>query len=160
MAQIKFSEFFIYEPDTGRLLWKVKRPGPQTKIGEEVGSIKHDGRYRSVVLFHKRYYVHRIILEILNGHIPTDMCVDHIDGNGLNNKIENLRICTLSENQRNRRKTKTNKTGIDGVHLHRGGFSVYCASKYIKHTMDFFEACCIRKSSEIIHGYNPNNSRN
>lgn len=150
---MNWSEFLEYEPETGRLLWKVSRGGPIGKPGLEAGSVKHCGRYRSFVLNHKRYYTHRVVWEMVNGPIPEGMCVDHIDGNGLNNKLANLRVTTLSGNQRNRRVGKNNRFGILGVVEHRGGFTVNCASKYVAWTKDFFEACCIRKSAELRTGY-------
>jgi hypothetical protein len=51
--------------------------------------------------------------EILNA--PLGVHVDHVDGNGLNNKINNIRICTRSQNQYNRGITKRNKSGYKGV---------------------------------------------
>jgi hypothetical protein len=151
--------FLEYEPDTGRLLWTVYRGGRCGKPGEEAGSVKHCGRYRSFVLNHKRYYTHRVVWEMVNGPIPKGMCIDHIDGNGLNNRIENLRVTTLSSNQRNRALVRTTKTGIHGVHPLNGGFSVQCAGEYIKFTKDFFEACCARKSAERRMGFHINHGR-
>lgn len=52
----------------------------------------------------KRYYLHR---EIMNA--PNDMVVDHINGNPLDNRRPNLRICTASDNARNRRKPSNGK---------------------------------------------------
>ena len=47
-----------------------------------------------------------------------NMVVDHVDDNPLNNLRENLRICTHSENQRNRGKSKSNSTGYIGISKH------------------------------------------
>jgi hypothetical protein len=54
--------------------------------------------------------MHRVITKAKKGEF-----VDHIDGDTLNNTRDNLRICTFSENQMNRSKTKLNKSGFKGV---------------------------------------------
>ena len=46
---------------------------------------------------HKKLYLHRIIMEARDGEI-----VDHVDGNGLDNRKMNLRKCSKAENNRNR----------------------------------------------------------
>lgn len=49
---------------------------------------------------------------------PDGMELDHIDGNGLNNQKDNLRICTRSQNNLNKDKNKNNKSGFKGVSWH------------------------------------------
>jgi len=54
--------------------------------------------------------LHRIIMSP-----PGDMQIDHKNKNKLDNRRCNLRVCTNSENQMNRGKTKANTTGYKGV---------------------------------------------
>lgn len=130
------------------LTWKAGKAGRGCVEGREAGSVKVDGRYRTIFLDGKRHYSHRIAWVLAHGKIPNGMCIDHINGNGLDNRLCNLRVVTLSENQRNRRLAKNCHFGIHGVNPHKDGFSVHCAGLHIKFTKDFFEACCARKSAE------------
>lgn len=52
----------------------------------------------------KMIYMHRRIMKP-----PADMVVDHINGNGLDNRRNNLRVCTRGENVRNMRRTQSRK---------------------------------------------------
>ncbi|WP_340502663.1 HNH endonuclease, partial [Bordetella pertussis] len=85
-------------------------------------------------------------------HVDIDeaMVIDHRDRDGLNNRLANLRVVSKSINQRNRRDIASR---LCGVYRHRVGYSVHIASMYAAWTKDFFEACCIRKSLELQHGY-------
>lgn len=59
----------------------------------------------------------RLMHHMVIGRPPTGMVVDHVDGNRLNNKRENLRFCTRAENSRNRKKHANNRSGFKGVWL-------------------------------------------
>jgi hypothetical protein len=50
---------------------------------------------------------------------PDGMDVDHINGDGLCNLRENLRLCTHSENLHNRGKQINNTSGYKGVYFHK-----------------------------------------
>ena len=62
----------------------------------------------------KIQYLHRLLC-------PTapDMCVDHINGDTLDNRRSNLREVTKGQNCMNKRKPSNNTSGYKGVSLHR-----------------------------------------
>ena len=62
----------------------------------------------------KHLRLHRFIMDC-----PEGMYVDHKSGNTLDNRRENLRICTKAENTRNCRKSKKNTSGYKGVSWHK-----------------------------------------
>lgn len=61
------------------------------------GAIDHCG-YKHVILNRKNKRVHRLVAETFIPNPDNKPCVNHIDGNKLNNAVDNLEWCTHSEN--------------------------------------------------------------
>lgn len=149
-----FARILRYEPETGRLLWRAGKRGRGCIDGQEAGSVRPDGRYRTLVVDGKRYYAHRVIWELAHGHIEPDLCIDHINGNGLDNRIANLRLVTRSINQRNRGLCKRNRTGIKGVYQTEDGkFAAQCGGKYLGAFKTIEAAAAARAAAEVGRGY-------
>lgn len=117
LTQELLKSYFLYDENTGNLIWKVSRG--KAKVGNVAGCKKLRGntRYVDVRLLGKYYLAHRLIwLYVTGENLLPEVQLDHIDGNGLNNKIENLRKCPHGYNMQNKRSAmKNNKTGYLGV---------------------------------------------
>jgi hypothetical protein len=113
LTQQELREIFKYDENTGLLLWKNPL-GCKMKAGDVAGSVDSYG-YLAIRYNKRRYRAHRLIWVYLHGNIPNDKMVDHIDMDKSNNKADNLRLCTCSENKRNTRKQINNTSGYKGV---------------------------------------------
>ena len=65
----------------------------------------------------KQHYVHRLVAEAFIANPEEKRCVDHIDGNRMNNHLENLRWATHTENSRNQRIQTNTSSRYKGVYL-------------------------------------------
>jgi len=100
----------LFEYRDGELFWKITKGGQ--KIGNKAGSFSKCG-YFYIQINNKQFRIHRIIYLMFYGKMPE--FVDHKDGNKLNNKIENLRPATRSQNGFNRFLQKNNLSGYKNV---------------------------------------------
>lgn len=131
LTQKVVSELLEYDPSTGLLFWKIRSRKwfdddraskiwniiyPGKVAGGKTGG--HRKEYISISIFKKRYLAHRIIWLHVNGRYPNNQ-IDHIDGDGTNNKIENLRDVSQVENCRNMKLSSANKSGHTGIYLRK-----------------------------------------
>jgi hypothetical protein len=111
VTQELLKELFTYCQDSGRLINRVNRG--KAKSGDESGGLDNKG-YRRVRVLGERYGAHRLIWLYVHGVWPKEH-IDHINGDRADNRLENLREATFSENMRNRKVQTNNKSGFKGV---------------------------------------------
>lgn len=111
-------DLYEYHPDgylvaRRDLCWKQY----ERKKGERVGySLTTKNKpYEVIKIENSTWLVHRIIYYMVHGSIDDGMQVDHIDRDKTNNRIENLRLVTNTENQHNRNLHRNNVSGKSGV---------------------------------------------
>lgn len=116
------SQYFKYSESSPSKLERIKGVWTGTYFKGDLGNagyIYHykrlDSKYWKVKFKLKGVLVHRIIWVLFNGDIPENMVIDHIDGNTLNNSIENLRCISKKLNCLNKKKSKANTSGSTGV---------------------------------------------
>lgn len=113
VTQERVRELFDYVD--GNLVWKVQK-AQRTKIGSVAGWKNrdiHGQRYMNVEVDDRAYKLHRLIFLWHHGYLPSR--IDHIDGDRLNNRIENLRGATASQNALNGKHRINNTSGAKNV---------------------------------------------
>lgn len=97
---------FVDDRDYGYLMswkWQVMN-GYNGRCCAKRSSARKRGEKR------RNIYMHRIIMDYFG-----DMDIDHINGNALDNRRSNLRICTRSQNHHNAGLRSDNKSGYRGI---------------------------------------------
>jgi hypothetical protein len=109
ITQERLKHLMRYEE--GKLYW-VRPTANWMKTGMEAGFVMNGG-YRIACIDGNSVMLHRLVFLYHHGYTPE--IVDHIDGDKLNNRIENLRPATRAQNNQNARTRKDNKSGQKGV---------------------------------------------
>jgi hypothetical protein len=133
---MEFNSLFEYK--NGELYWKIARSN-FIKIGQKAGCLQKNG-YVYVNIDCKPKLAHRIIFMMQKGYLPTFL--DHIDGNRSNNKIENLRPATNSQNKWNAKIRNDNSSGIKGItwEKKRNKWRASCNKNGKRHDAGFFDS--------------------
>ena len=154
----------------GRLIWK-RRPvehftsirianGCNTrsvgKLAEYISQPTVGPPYKVVGLNQSLFRCHRIIWKMFYGDIPSDKEIDHINGNSLDNRLENLRLVTRSQNMINRDVRK--KSSLPkGVTRNRGTFLARIKKDKVEIILGYFKtkeeaANAYNEAAKKIHG--------
>lgn len=79
------------------------------------GSLDKDG-YLILKIKGKQFKAHRVVWLLNYGYFPKDE-LDHINRNRTDNRVENLRVCSRAENNRNKNEKINKDTGYQGVYI-------------------------------------------
>lgn len=90
-SQARIAELVWFDPETGKLYNKPGRP--HAPAGKETGSV-HSLGYRVAYVDGNHYVVHYLIWKLIYGVDP-ERELRHIDGDGLNNRLDNLRLADV-----------------------------------------------------------------
>lgn len=120
-----------YNPDTGDFTWKenpfVTNKGSKLQsvryAGKKAGTVSSSGsksyvRINCRSLVSHPMHAHRLACIYMVGYAPEH--VDHINGNGTDNRWCNLRFSDTKDNAKNVRKASNNTSGVTGVSKVKG----------------------------------------
>ena len=172
-----------YDPETGKLYWKRRpewlvrsdRQSTRQRITRNWNAL-HVGVEAFTTVCRRRgghlvgtiscvhFYAHRVIWAMVHGEWPVGE-IDHINGNPVDNRIENLRIVTSSENSQNARIYRNNKTGHHGIwwDKKRQSYQVYITVNQKRKVLGRYKsldaAISVRKQAEAKEGFHENHGR-
>lgn len=117
----RLKELLIYNSDTGEFIWKVSR-GRRIKINDKAGYKNKNNNSVRIVIDGKNYLAHRLAWLYMTGKWPKNE-IDHINNNAFDNKWNNLREATRSQNSFNRK--VFSKTNSKGIHFYKNKYKAY-----------------------------------
>jgi hypothetical protein len=106
----------FYDKETGLFMWKstVSPKGVKGSFAGSVATNKNGCKYLRIGYKGETHLAHRLAWLIVYGEFPANQ-IDHIDGDGLNNKISNLRTADVFQQAQNRGMHKSNRSGAKGI---------------------------------------------
>lgn len=169
----QLKQMLEYNPDTGDLSWKerplefFKNPGDRdrwnTRMAGKVALnyIDNNG-YKMGRIYDRPVKAHRVAWAIHHGEWP-EAHIDHINSDRADNRIENLRVVTRLENQRNQKRRRDNPSGHTGVYHIGKRWVAKIKSRYKTNHLGTFdtkeEAIAARVAAEVELGYHPQHGK-
>jgi hypothetical protein len=150
LTQERLKELLSYDPGTGLFVW-INNRSNVVKAGH-AGSLDGD-KYRRIMIDNTSYKAHRLAWLYMTGLWPKDQ-IDHTDHDRSNNKWPNLREVSNTENSKNKKLYKSNKSGHVGVLWHRkdkrwqASIRVDGKLKHLGNFKEKLDAIIVRKIAE------------
>lgn len=116
MTQEQLKKIVSYDENTGVFTWLKSSKYTKYNEGKEIGGLDKSTGYKTAFINGKKYRQHRLVWLFIYGYMPKEF-IDHINHNRADNRICNLREVNRSENSRNQKIAKNNKSGIMGVYF-------------------------------------------
>jgi hypothetical protein len=117
LTQEELKSKLHYDIDTGIFTRLTKRRGASE--GSLSGCLGNDG-YVRISIEHKKYLAHRLAWLYMTGEMPKNQ-IDHINLVKNDNRFENLREATISQNGQNTYKRSNNTSGYKGINWSKSG---------------------------------------
>lgn len=161
ITQEELKQLLHYDPETGVFTRK--------STGKVTGSVGRNGKnthvkYVRISINGVLYKAHRLAWLYVIGDNPAYV-IDHINGDGTDNRFCNLRDVPQVINSRNAKINSNSVSLVSGVSwrnsrkVWRSRIMIDGVEVFLGHFTDFFEAVCARKSAERRHGFHINHGR-
>ena len=170
-------ECFSYNDQSGDLFWKSRplshfnsemamRVSNSRTSGKVVKSLQKNKNGKSYIkagistkLGKKQLLAHRVIWMMTHGSWPE--LIDHVNGDGTDNRMCNIREVSVEQNNRNMKLMRHNSSGFTGVHSNRyGTWTSYIWNKGKQINIGTYitkkEAIAARAGAERALGYSHN----
>lgn len=111
-----FKTMLSYDHESGKFFWRGENCYSRVrgKTAGAVSKVKSGKKYIKIAIRGEVFLAHRLAWFFNYGEFPAGQ-IDHINGDGTDNRILNLRVVSPSENMKNQKLRSTNKSGRCGV---------------------------------------------
>ena len=159
--------YYDYNEETGDISFNSDRYARKVK-GKIAGWVKTDEKrqtsYRELRFNGRTVKAHRLAWRIFYNEWPSGI-IDHINGNGLDNRICNLRVVSSVDSARNKPRQRNNTSGVNGVNFYKptGKWVAKISLNGFRKTIGYYstleEAAKAREKYEAKEGYDKNHGR-
>src|SRR5258708_7801763 len=141
LTQARLRRLLSYDAATGLFVWR-SRPDKRQFNAHFAGSVAgtlQSARYVQICIDGKKYLAHRLAFLFIRGPFPRGH-VDHANHVPSDNRFENLRAGTQSQNRGNSRRPSSNSSGRKGAYLYRRKWHAKITKDYEQHYLGSFDS--------------------